>query len=86
MVLLINMLVDAQEDYCQQKFDVGRTRQKFHVKLKPNFELKRQLPSKVPVQLREKLEKLLTQLKRQISFVKWAMTPRWDRYLLSRFS
>ena len=33
------------------------------VTLKPNIELKQQRPSKVPLHLKEKLEKLLTQLK-----------------------
>ena len=42
---------------------MGKTRQSFHVTLKPNIELKRQRPSKVPLHLREKLEKLLTQIK-----------------------
>ena len=63
MILLIDMLVDARVVYSQHKFDVGKTRQKFHVTLKPNVELKRQRPSKVPLHLTEKLEKLLTQLK-----------------------
>ena len=63
MILLIDMLVDAQDVYSQHNFDVGRTRQKFHVTLKPNVELKRQRPSKVPLHLKEKPEKLLTQLK-----------------------
>ena len=63
MVLLIDMLVDARDVYSQHKFDVGKTRQKSHVTLKPNVELKRQRPSKVPLHLKEKLEKLLTQLK-----------------------
>ena len=63
MVLLIDMIVDARDVYSQHKFDVGKTRQSFHVTLKPNVELKRQRPSKVPLHLREKLEKLLTQLK-----------------------
>ena len=63
MILLIDMIVDAQDVYSQHKFDVGKTRQKFHVTLKPNVELKRQRPSKVPLHLKEKLEKLLTQLK-----------------------
>ena len=54
MVLLIDMLVDARDVYSQHKF---------HVTLKPNVELKRQRPSKVPLHLKEKLEKLLTQLK-----------------------
>ena len=63
MTLPIDMLIDSRDVYSQHKFDVGKTRQKFHVTLKPNVELKRQRPSKVPLHLKEKLEKLLTQLK-----------------------
>ena len=63
MILLIDMLVDARDVYSQHKFDVGKTRQKFHVTLKPKIELKRQRPSKVPLHLKEKLEKLHTKLK-----------------------
>ena len=63
MILLIDMLVDARDVYSQHKFDMGKTRQKLHVTLKPNVELKRQRPSKVPLHLGEKLEKLLTQLR-----------------------
>ena len=63
MVLLIDMIVDARDVYSQHKFDVGKTRQNFHVTLKPNVDLKRQQPSKVLLHLKEKLEKLLTQLK-----------------------
>ena len=51
------MLVDARDVYSQHKFDVGKIRQKFHVTLKPNVELKRQRPCKVPLHLKEKLEK-----------------------------
>ena len=63
MTLLIEMLIDSRDVHWQHKFDVGKTRQKFHVTLKLNVELKRQRPSKVPLHLKEKLEKLLTQLK-----------------------
>ena len=63
MTLLIDMLIDSRDVYSQHEFDVGKTRQKFHVTLKPNVELKRQRPSKVPLHWKEKLEKLLTQLK-----------------------
>ena len=63
MILLIDMLVDARDVYSEHKFDVRKTRQKFHVTLKPNVELKQQRPNKVPLHLKEKLEKLLTQLK-----------------------
>ena len=63
MILLIDMLVDSWDVYSQHKFDVAKTRQKFHVTLKPNVKLVRQRPGKVPLHLNEKLEKLLTQLK-----------------------
>ena len=42
MILLIAMLVDARDVYSPQKLDVGKTRQIFHVTLKPSSELKRQ--------------------------------------------
>ena len=63
MTLLIDMLIDSRDVYSQHKFDVGKTRQMFHVTLKPNVQLKRQRSSKVPLHWKEKLEKLLTQLK-----------------------
>ena len=63
MTLLIDMLIDSRDVYSQHKFDVGKTRQNFHVTLKPNVELKKQRPSKVPLHLKEKLEKVSTQLK-----------------------
>ena len=63
MTLLIDMLIVSKDVYSQQEFDVGKTRQKFHVTLKPNVELKRQRASKVPLHLKDKLEKLLRQLK-----------------------
>ena len=63
MTLLIDMLIDSKDVYALQKFDVGKTRQKFHVSLNPNGELKRQRSIKVPLHLKPKLEKLLTQPK-----------------------
>ena len=63
MTLLIDMLIDSKDVYSLHKFDVGKTRQKFHVTLKPNVQLKRQRAGKVPLHLKDKLEKLLTQLK-----------------------
>ena len=58
------MLVDALDVYFQYKFDVRKTREKFHVTLKSNGELKRQRHSKVPSLLKDKLEKLPTHLKK----------------------
>ena len=63
MTLLIDMLIDSKDVYSLQRFDVEKTRQKFNVTLKPNVELKRQRASKLPLHLKGKLEKLLTQLK-----------------------
>ena len=62
MTLLIDMLIGSKDVFSIHKFDVGKTRQKFHVTLKPNVELKRQRASKAPLYLKDKLEKLLTQL------------------------
>ena len=55
------MLVDAR--VLSSQIDVGKNRRKFHVTLKPNVDLKRQLHSKVSLHLKDKLEKLLTQQK-----------------------
>ena len=63
MILLFDILVVARDVYSQHNSVEGKTRQNFHVTLKPNVELKRQRPSKVPLHLKEKPEKLLTQLK-----------------------
>ena len=62
LVVLIDMLIDAADVYSQHKFDVGKVRPKFHVTLKANSALKKQRPSKVPLHLKDKLEKLLGQL------------------------
>ena len=61
LTLLIDMLIDSKDVYSLHKFDVGKTQRKFHVILKPNVELKRKQANKVPLHLRDKLEKLLTQ-------------------------
>ena len=63
MTVSVDMLIDSRDVYCQNKFDVRKTSQNFHVTIKANVEKKRQRSSKVPLHLKEKLEKLLTQLK-----------------------
>ena len=57
------MLIESSDMFSLHKFDVGKTRQKFHVTLKLNVESKRQRANKLPLHLKDKLEKLLTQLK-----------------------
>ena len=49
MTFFIDMLLDSRDVYSQHKFNVGKTRQKFHVMLKQNVELKRQRSSEVPL-------------------------------------
>ena len=56
------MIIDSSDVYSQHKFDIGQTKQKFHVTLKPKTELRKQRPSEVPHHLKDKLEKLLAQL------------------------
>ena len=63
MTLLIDMLLDSKNVDFLHNFDSGKTQQKFHVTLKPNVELKRQRASEVPLHLKDKPEKLLTQIK-----------------------
>ena len=61
------MLVDERDVSSQHIFDMGKTQcLKFEVTLKTSVELKQQQPSKVPFHLREKLEKLLAQLKNAV--------------------
>ena len=46
MILLIDILVDARDLYFHHKFDVDKTRQKFHVTPNSNVGLEKQRPSK----------------------------------------
>ena len=66
--LLIDMLLDSRDVYFQHKFVVVKTRQKFHDKLQPNVESKKQSSSKSTLHFRENLAKLLTQLEDADSF------------------
>ena len=55
-------LVHNKDVYSQHKYDVGKIKEKFNVKLLPNVTLSKQRPSKVPLHYQEKLENLLDQL------------------------
>ena len=57
------MIIDSRDVYSQHKFDIGQAKQKFHVTLKPNSEHRKQRLSKCPLHLKDKLEKLLGQLR-----------------------
>ena len=62
LVTLFDMIIDSRDVYSQHKFDIGQTKLKFHVTLKPNSEIRKQRLSKCPLHLEDKLEKLLGQL------------------------
>ena len=59
---LLKTLTKNKDVYSQHKYDVGKIKQKFHVKLLPNSTLTKQRPSEVPLHYHEKLESLLEQL------------------------
>ena len=55
-------LIQNKDVYSQHKYDVGKIKQKFNLKLLPNVTLSKQRASKVPPHYQGKLEKLLGQL------------------------
>ena len=59
---LLKLLARDKYAYSQHKYDVGKIKQKFHVKLLPISTLTKQRPSRVPLHHQEKLEILLEQL------------------------
>ena len=59
---LFDEIVTSKDVYSHHKYDIGTIEQKFHIRLKPNAELKKQRPSKVPLHYRDKLTDLLEKL------------------------
>ena len=62
LVTVIDMIIDSRDVHSQHKIDIGQTKQKVHVTVKPNSELRKQQPSKCPLHFKDKLKKLLGQL------------------------
>ena len=58
----LKVLLDDEDIYSHHKYDMGRTKQKFHIPLKRDFEFKKQRPSKIPLHLRDKFETLMDEL------------------------
>ena len=83
MTLLSFLLLDSRDFYSQHRFDVGKTGQNFNVTVKPKVELKRQRPSKVHLHLKDKLKKLLTQLKDADTILEMEKDDEWDHFLLT---
>ena len=59
---LLRTLIKNEDVYSEHKYDVGKIKQNFHVKLLPNSTLTKQRASKVPLHYQEKLENFLEQL------------------------
>ena len=59
---LMKLLARDKDVYSQHKFDVGKIKQKFHVKLLPNSTLTKQRPSRVHLHHQKKLEILIEQI------------------------
>ena len=52
------MLIEDQDIYSH----IGKTKHKFHIAIKKDATFKKQRPSKMPVRLRDKLDKLMDEL------------------------
>ena len=61
-VTLCNLLLKYKTCYATHKNDVGKIATPFRIRLKPNAQLIKQHPSKVPIHYRDKLNTLLKEL------------------------
>ena len=59
---LIKIILQDNDVYSHHKYDIGRTKHKFHIPLKKEATFKKQRPSKIPIHLSDKLEKLMDKL------------------------
>ena len=59
---LVEIILQNNDVYSHHKFDIVRTKYKFHLPLKKDATFKKQRPSKIPIHLRIKLEKLMDEL------------------------
>ena len=60
--VLLKVLLDDEDVYSHHKYHIGRTKQKFQIHLKKDWEFKKQCPSKDPLHLRHKLETIMDEL------------------------
>ena len=63
-VTLCNLLVKRKMCYAKHKNDVGEIATPFRIPLKPKAHLLTQLPSKIPIRYREKLNNFLRELEK----------------------
>ena len=62
LIELIEKIIEDNDVYSHLKYDIGRTKHKFHLPLKKDATFKKQRPSKITIHLRDKLEKLMDEL------------------------
>ena len=63
-VNLCNILINNQHCYAKHRNDVGKISTPFRIRIKENCKLQTQRPSKVPIQYRDILNKLLVELEK----------------------
>ena len=63
-VNLCNILINNQNYYAKHRNDVGKISTPFRIRLKENCKLQTQRPSKVPIQYRDRLNKLSVELEK----------------------
>ena len=63
-VNLCNILINNQNCYAKHRNDVGKISTPFRIRIKENCKLQTQRPSKVPIQYRYRLNKLLVELEK----------------------
>ena len=62
MFELLEKILKDIDVYSHHKYDIGRTKHKIHLPLKKDATFKNQLPSKIPIHLRDKLRKPMDDL------------------------
>ena len=60
----VTIIVDYKQVYATTKFDVGKTKVKLNLPMKTDAVFKKQRISKVPIHLRERIQKILDVLKK----------------------
>ena len=63
-VKIITIILEYKQVYATTKFDVGKTKVKLNLTMKKDAIFKKQRIGKVPIQLRERIQKLLDVLKK----------------------
>ena len=62
---VVTIILDYRQVYATTKFDVGKTKVKLNLPIKKDAIFKKQRISKVPIYLRERIQKLLDVLKKR---------------------